>query len=443
MLVQFTVKNFLSFKDPATLSMSASKRRSKNKELDVNATFESGSGIRLLKCATVYGANASGKSNLISAVRFMKRFVIESSKESLADDKILVKPHRLSVETEGKPSRFEVVFIRSGVLYQYEFSADQSSIHDERLTRRSPKTKADQVLFSRVGNEFTIHKAFPEGVGLQKKTRKNALFLSVCANFDGQISTEVVRWFRNLRIISGLSDSGYLDFTINQLEDSGAGKKIGDLLKDFDLNIERFESNTTKQSLAIDGDVPEELRPLADALKNMKETTVKKVSTYHRRFDSKGVDAGEVAFDLKTNESEGTQKLVAMSGPLIDTLENSYVLLIDEFDARLHPIISKNIIKLFNCSEANDKNAQLIVATHDTNLLDHDLLRRDQVWFVERDYFGASHITSLVEYKGVRNDASFEKDYIVGKYGAIPVLGNIKRIFGPGKVVSNKCSPDE
>lgn len=443
MLVQFTVENFLSFKDPATLSMSASKRRSKNKSLDANATFEGGSGIRLLKCATVYGANASGKSNLISAVGFMKRFVMESSKESLADDKIPVKPHRLSVETEDKPSRFEIVFIKSGALYQYEFSADQISIYDERLTRRSPKNNADQVLFSRVGNEYTINKAFPEGKGLQKKTRKNALFLSVCANFDGQISTEIVRWFRNLRVISGLSDSGYLDYTISQLEDSVAGKKIGDLLKDFDLNIERFESSTIKQSLAIDGDIPEDLRPLADALRSMKETTVKKVSTYHRRFDSEGADAGEVAFDLKSNESEGTQKLVAMSGPLIDTLENSYVLLIDEFDARLHPIISKNIIKLFNCAEVNDKNAQLIVATHDTNLLDHDLLRRDQVWFVERDYFGASHITSLVEYKGVRNDASFEKDYIVGKYGAVPVLGDIKRIFGSRRIASKKSLVSE
>ncbi len=443
MLVQFTVENFLSFKDPATLSMAASKRRSKNKSLDVNATFEGAFGIKLLKSATVYGANASGKSNLISAVRFMKRFVIESSKESLADDKILVKPYRLSEETESKPSKFEIVFIKSGALYQYEFSADHSLIQEERLTRRSQKTNVDQVLFSRIGNEYTIEKSFSEGKGLQKKTRKNALFLSVCANFDGQISTEIIRWFRNLRVISGLSDSGYLNFTIDQLEDSVAGKKIGDLLKDFDLNIERFESNTIKQSLALDGEIPEDLRPLADALKNMKETTVKKVSTYHRRFDSEGVEAGEVAFDLKSDESEGTQKLVAMSGPLVDTLENSYVLLIDEFDARLHPIISKNIIKLFNCAEVNSKNAQLIVATHDTNLLDHDLLRRDQVWFVERDYFGASHLTSLVEYKGVRNDASFEKDYIIGKYGAIPVLGDIKRVFGSGRVASKSSLTSE
>jgi AAA15 family ATPase/GTPase len=135
---------------------------------------------------------------------------------------------------------------------------------------------------------------------------------------------------------------------------------------------------------------------------------------------------------LERDESEGTKKLVAFAGPLRDALSSQYVLVIDEFDARLHPLITKQIIRMFNGTKSNPTNAQLIVATHDTNLLDKDLMRRDQIWFVEKDPVGSSHLTSLVEYK-VRNDASYEKDYILGKYGAIPFLGSIDRVFVHGK----------
>lgn len=436
MLVQFKVENFLSFKDPATLSMLASKRRSKNKSLDTNATFDAAKGIKLLKCATVYGANASGKSNLFSAIKFMRRFVIESSKNYQADDTIPVEPYKLSSDVDGKPSKFEIIFVNSGFLYQYEFAADASVIHEERLIQLNEETGDERELFSRQGSHYSINEAFSEGEGLQSKTRKNALFLSVCANFDGNISTEIIRWFRNLRVIYGLSDIGYLNFTMKLMEDEKNAKKIISLLKDFDLNIEKFESHTVTQHFDFKGDVPDDIRPLAEALKNMKDAKVRKLTTYHRKFDGDGAQLGEVKFDLDSDESEGTQKLVALAGPLVKTLENSYVLFIDEFDARLHPVLTKNIIKLFNCSQVNSHNAQLIVATHDTNLLDRDILRRDQVWFVERDYYGASHLASLVEYKGVRNDASYEKDYIAGKYGAIPILGDIRRIFAKSDIAN-------
>src|SRR5690606_6281674 len=147
-----------------------------------------------------------------------------------------------------------------------------------------------------------------------------------------------------------------------------------------------------------DEQIPAELQRIVDALGNIKLEKPKKVASYHTSFDSNGNPADEVAFDLRRDESEGTKKLVAMSAPLIDVMENSYILVIDEFDARLHPIITQSILKLFN-SAANENHAQLIIATHDTNLLDHDILRRDQIWFTERDYYGAGHLTSLVEYK--------------------------------------------
>lgn len=430
MLIQFTTANFMSFKDEATFSMVASKRRSKSKALDAGAVFEAFSDIKLLKSAVIYGANGSGKSSLIKALRFMKRFVIESSKESQADEKIPVEPFRLAAGNQDIPSKFETIFVHNGFLYQYGFAADSSAIHYESLTRKSGKNSREDTLFKRSGDKITISAKFPEGKGLSKKTRKNALFLSVCANFDGAISIEVIRWFRTLRIISGLSDDGLFNFTTGKLEDSAWNSKIRDLLKDFDLGIERLEAGSREPILPDLGDVPADLQPLADALKKVKFDPVKRISTYHRSFDQDGKPSSEVAFDLRRDESEGTKKLVAMSGPLIDVLEKSYVLVIDEFDARLHPVLTRSILKLFNCPESNENHAQLIVATHDTNLLDRELVRRDQVWFTERDYYGASHLTSLVEYK-VRNDASYEKDYVAGKYGAIPLVGDITRISPP------------
>lgn len=406
MLIQFTTENFLSFKDPATFSMVAAKIKSKDNSLDEDATFNSVKDLNLLKCAAIYGANASGKSNLLTALRFMKRVVINSSKESQIDEPIPTKPFRLASGFSEKPSRFEISLVIDNVIYEYEFSADQECIHTEKLIahKGSKKTK----LFERIQNQITVFKPFSEGLKLEARTRSNALFISVCANFDGTISKSILRWFRNLNVISGISDEGLINFTREILEDDRK-HQIAALLKNFNLGIERIE-------LAESMDV--------DTIPSI-ATAFRRINSFHNLFDSNGKKSGEIPFDLNNDESEGTKKLVALSGPLLDTLKNSKVIVIDEFDARLHPIISKTIIKLFNSASTNKNNAQLIVATHDTNLLDKDLLRRDQIWFSEKDKYGASYLTSLVEYK-VRNDASFEKDYMMGKYGAIPILGYLE-----------------
>lgn len=421
----------MSFKDEATLSMVASKRRSKNKALDTGAVFDAFTDIKLLKSAVIYGANGSGKSGLIKALRFMKRLVIESSKESQADEKISVEPFRLTTGYQKVPSRFEIIFVRNGYLYQYEFSANSEAIHYESLTRKSEKNGREEELFKRNGSSIVVGPKFQEGKGLTSKTRKNALFISVCANFDGAISTQVIRWFRNLKIISGISDDSLFGFTTEMLADPAWNIKIKNLLKNFDLGIERIEVGDGENPLNSLGVVPVELQPFFDAMSKIKMEPIRKINSYHRSFDENGQPALDVAFDLRRDESEGTKKLVAMSAPLIDVLERSSVLVIDEFDARLHAILTRNILSLFNSPELNGNHAQLIVATHDINLLDKDLVRRDQVWFTERDCYGASHLTSLVEYK-VRNDASYEKDYIAGKYGAIPLIGDIKRVLISG-----------
>ncbi|NJN24349.1 MAG: ATP-binding protein [Acaryochloridaceae cyanobacterium RL_2_7] len=134
-------------------------------------------------------------------------------------------------------------------------------------------------------------------------------------------------------------------------------------------------------------------------------------------------------FDIQDQESEGTQKIFALAGPLVDILENGRVLVVDEFDARLHPLISRAIVELFNSGESNPNNAQFILMTHDTNLLTNRIFRRDQIWFTEKDQYGATDLYSLAEYKGVRNDDPYENNYIKGRYGAIPYIGNLESII--------------
>ena len=152
------------------------------------------------------------------------------------------------------------------------------------------------------------------------------------------------------------------------------------------------------------------------------------VQTMHQKFDEDGTFISTELFNLSDQESEGTQKVFALAGLLVETLKEGKVLVVDEFDARLHPLISRAIVELFNSNETNPNNAQLIFMTHDTNLLSNKLFRRDQIWFTEKDRYGATDLYSLVEYK-VRNDASFESDYIKGRYGAIPYIANLNHLI--------------
>lgn len=432
MFIQFSVENFLSFKDQAVISMIASKRRSKDKSLDENSTFEAFPGIKLLKTAVIYGANGSGKSNLFKAIGFMKNLTINSSKESQADEEIDITPFLVNTCTPEKPSKFEIIFILNETMYQYEFSVSSKRIEREKLISRHKHKEKDKILFERNNNEIKVFNEFPEGKGLEKRTRDNALFVSVCANFDGEISGEVIRWFRSVRVIRGLNDQGLISFTKKQLDNPESSKKIKSFLKAFDLGIENLK-NSEKElpNSKMPREVLDHLKSLIE--KNLPSNvsvgfSAGRISTEHRVFNEHGKLAGVIDFDLEENESEGTKKLIALSGPFINALEKSLIIFMDEFDARLHPIISQQIIKIFNSSGENTNNSQLVVISHDTNLLDKDLLRRDQIWFTEKDIFGASHLTSLLEYR-VRNDASFEKDYIAGKYGAIPFIGKTSMLI--------------
>ncbi|MEC4819156.1 MAG: ATP-binding protein [Scytonema sp. PMC 1069.18] len=424
MLIEFSVGNYRSFKEQVTFSMVAANLVAKEKKLDENNVFEVNDDLKLLKSAAIYGANASGKSNLIKALNFMKWFMINSSKETQSTEKIDIDRFKLSTETETKPSFFEIVFLMNGKQYRYGFEATRDQVVSEWLfyVPKSRETK----LFERELDKINVSKTY-KADGIQQKTRHNALFLSVSAQFNVKIAEKILYWLtKKVNIVSGLDDRGYQGYTVSCLMNNKNQGEILQLLKRLDLgfgDVKVEEIELTVDSLPKI--LPDEIKKLI--LKNGGEK-VASIQTMHQKFDEEGKSVSVELFDLDNQESEGTQKVFALAGPLVDTLKNGKILIIDEFDARIHPLISRAILELFNSNETNPNNAQLIFITHDTNLLSNKLFRRDQIWFVEKNRYGATDLYSLAEYK-VRNDASFESDYIKGRYGAIPYLGNLNHLI--------------
>jgi AAA15 family ATPase/GTPase len=426
MIIEFTVGNFLSFKEKKTLSLKATSI-TEYKE----STFTIGKN-KLLKSVVLYGANSSGKSNLIKAMSIMKLIVMTSvEKSSISKNEVI--PFLLNTETENQPSFFEVVFLIGKTRYRYGFELDSEIIHGEWLFEL--KGKKEIPLFIREKDGIGITENFEEGDGLESKTRDNALFLSVTDQFNGVVSGKIIKWFNNWATISGLRHENYRGVTFSLLEKKSSKAKLLDFFKDLDLGFNEIKLRKEKfKKHLLPNDLPSEI--LEDIVSDLQGKTIAHIETVHKKFDNKGECIGKVNFDLRERESSGTNKVIDISGPIFNTLIDGGILVIDELDAKLHPLMTAAITNLFNSPEYNLKNAQLIFATHDTNLLSYGHFRRDQIYFLEKDKYEATDLYSLIEYKEdntkIRKDRSFEKDYITGRYGAIPFIGNFDKLLTNG-----------
>lgn len=426
MLIELEVGNFLSFKAPVRLSMRAA---TPIKEFQKENVIMAGR-YRLLKSAVIYGANASGKSNLLNAFVHMRWLVLNSSKEMQAAEPIRVTPFKLDVGTESQPSRFEAVFLIDQLRYRYGFEADTKRVQAEWLFQSSKR--AELPLFMRKGDEIEVADRFKEGRGLEVRTRDNALFLSVVAQFNGATAIQILGWFAGLYLLHGLQHERYAESSIAMLQDQTRRGRLVELVRKADLGIEDLHAIEEKADDA-------ELLSLLSAkgkkrfLRDVSEAREFSVASTHAKF-SKGARIGTTTLDIDTEESEGTKKFFHLAGLILDCLDEGGVAIVDELDAKLHPLLTKAIVRLFNSKETNPRNAQLIFGTHDTNLLQYGGFRRDQVWFVEKDHEGATDLYSLAEIKlpkgtKVRNDAALAKNYIQGRYGAIPYLGPFDELF--------------
>ena len=428
MLVEFSVGNYLSFKDISTFSMVASNIK---EHRDTNI-FQGNKYFNLLKSSVIYGSNASGKSNLFKAMDFMRQFSLYSSnypsKKSPGSERIKVENFKLSTETKDQPSYFEIVFIKNGVKYRYGFQVDTLVVKREWLFY-APKKK-EHRLFFRNENSFEIDAGFEEGKGLEGKTRKDALFLSIVGMLDGKISREIFDWFENFKIITNLHSAMqdyYYVVTSDLLEDEEFKHTAIQFLQSADLGIEDIE--VSKMDIQYEF-LPENMQqPIRDIVTNvdyipLAEMLTTEVFISHKKYDENKNVVGLEKFDLRSMESHGTKKLFSLLGPMIFALETGGILAVDELDASLHSLITKFIIDLFNSKQYNENNAQLIFNTHDTNLLSNKILRRDQIWFSEKNRYGATDLYSLAEFK-IRNDASFQKSYLQGKFGSIPFVDQL------------------
>lgn len=402
MLLEFSYANFLSFKDKVTFSMVATTLRDRKVKTE-ECTFTVGDDVRLSICkaAAVFGANASGKSNFIKALSFYKWFILNSSKDRQSGEVIPVKPFALSSETKSAPSMFEAVICIEDNFYRFGFEVDSSSVISEWLFVRSSKKRSKEVeLFYRDGLKCDIHPRFGIGKELTDKgmLRSNALLLSLAGQFNEPTAVSIMKWLVDTTIITGSSEKDAWDLAVSKIEDEVVRKKIVAFSRYADLGME----DITKTDAGV--------------------------LSSHTSYDENGNTIGHTVFPMRESESDGTIKYFSLAFPIIDALENGKRLIVDEFGAKLHTLLIERIVSLFNSENANRSKSQLIVTLHDTNLLGANILRRDQIWFTQKDGYGACSMYALSDYK-VRNDASYEKDYLLGKYGATPIMNDLSKVL--------------
>lgn len=428
MLIQFTIRNFKTFKEKTVLNMVASNYDKSTREKE-NISQQNDFNLRLLKSSVIFGANASGKSKFIEGLMFMKKFVIISSKDSQKGEPIEVEPFKLQTDSEKDSSEFEVIFLYKKAIFRYGFEVTNEKVISEWLYHR-PKTKEVEI-FYREKQKFEIHgRNFSKGAFLVKEDviRENELMLSKAAQFNDKIAGKVIDWFKGLKTISGLNVSGYQGFTMSRTKDPKHKAKILELLKVADLGIQDISLELLDVS-KFPKDMPQELRDMiSKKVKDEGAEFISDVLTTHKKYDGNKKYVGDIKFSLDDEESSGTKIFFALTGPVLDSLENGYVLVVDELDSKLHPNLVCKLVSLFNSAEHNPNNAQLIFNTHDTNLLGSGLFRRDQIWFVEKDRIGVSKLFSLADF-AVRKNENFENNYIEGKYGAIPYLNAFENLF--------------
>ncbi len=425
MLINFRLRNFTSFKDLNEFSFLADSIH----ELEESNVFTH-HGNQLLHSAVLYGANASGKSNLTKAFAVCRHLVLESAKEKQSGERLDVDTFRLSTETEGQPAEFELDFFIHERLFRYGFAITQKEIVREWLFSRKRPGVKEARLFERNKQRIDVGPQFTEGEKIKSMTRPNALFISVSAQFNGKISAQIVQWFRNLNILSGMSNR-YHGYTIERVSnDKWTRKRVEQLLKIADVGIDRIdiESKTLKKEEAPDS-MPEWV--INELFKQDSSIDVYRTVTFHPKYDHKKQIVSDIEFQLEREESKGTEKLFALAGPLLDILDHGYIMVIDEMDVRLHPRLMIEIIKLFHSPQTNPYHAQLLFTTHNTRLLAEDLFRRDQICFVEKNRYGESELFSLLDIddpNARRKDASYEKNYLLGKYGAVPTITGFEHI---------------
>lgn len=406
MLLEFAVENYLSIKEEQVLSMLASKA---DKSLPDNLLDFRVASDRILNGAVIYGANASGKSNLLHSIRKMKSLVVNSGKLNEGDS-IPVIPFLFDTLCEAKPSKFEICCTIKNIKYVYGFSVSKERVHEEYLYYY-PKARKS-LIFNRHEDEYNFTKDKEEQGVLSKRTLPNRLYLAEATNWNYTETRPVFKWFKEELIVEGSSHAEPMTTAHKALQDELFSKFTKKLLHQADLGINNFE--VEKKILSIE-ELPDEMpKTVKEALAGEDWISIQ----IGHLLDN------EIHRISLSDESDGTQRLFGLSAHLYDVLQKGGILVIDELENSLHPLIVQFLVSLFADKTQNQYGAQLIFSTHNTSLLNLELFRRDQIWFTEKHPEKLStELYSLFDIKA-RKDENPAKGYLIGRYGAIPVLGS-------------------
>ncbi|PWK16349.1 AAA family ATPase [Tumebacillus permanentifrigoris] len=406
MILEFSVKNFRSIREQVKVSLSASDESGHTSNL-VDLPDDLGS---VLKTAIIYGANASGKSNVLKAMAFVYELITRSHLIQ-SGDKIEVTPFRLDGKSEQEPSEFEVYFLVNSTEHCYGLSVTQERVLEEYLYAY-PSGQETMIFERKDSNTYTFGEDVEKQKTIAEMTLDNKLYLSNATQFNYKPIKDVHDYFKNKVVIATDIEAMKWDtYTKTKLhEDTAAIDLARELLRNADTGIDDISITRRAKRVLVSGD--------DGKAPYFRTVNRPEVNSYHKYLDDQGVEQ-RVQFSL-TDESKGTQRMFELLGPLIDALREGKVLVIDELESSLHPLLTEQLIQLFHNPEINTLGAQLVFTTHNTNLLNELLFRRDQVWFTEKDSkTGATSLYSLVDFKP-RNNEDIEKGYLIGRYGAIP-----------------------
>lgn len=421
MLIEFQVSNFLSFRDRQIFSAVANADA---RHRDSNTFDPQLPGFdRLLRSCAIYGPNSSGKTNLLRALQFLKGLVLHSASATpgVAPP---YNPFKLSRFTRSAPSEFQVTFALEGTRYEYGVAMDAERIRAEWLMEYdNPRGRA---LFERAYDEK--HKqyrwrfsSFLKGQRAvwKEATRPNALFLSTAIQLNSSQLLPVYEWFqKRLVVIVGLATLNPT-LTLQLLSSPGGKDKVLSFLRDADTGITGLEVKREVMpggagAMMIVGS------PYLEQIPGHAAPSLLKITLSHATGGQQ-----EVELDI-SEESAGTQVLFRSAGAWLSVFDDGQAMLVDEIDTSLHPLLTRFLVQRFHSNVTNPSNAQLIFTTHNTSFLDQDIFRRDQIWFIEKGADGASTVYPLTDFKP-RNDEVLERWYLRGRYGALPIVNEVRQ----------------
>lgn len=430
MILNIRIKNYRSFKDEVEFSLVAESSKIKSANV-FNLSIGKEDNVRLLKTAAIFGANASGKSNFFRAFYEILKLVVKDSVK-VGDDIPAYDPFLFSTETKEAPAEFSVDFVgKDNVKYRYELIFNKKNIVFE-LLNSYPNNKKKQLLKREIPKNTKLlkHIGYIGSISKGKKVEliHNRPLLSKFAReiVDETISS-VFLYFQSIEIVNATNSRMLSSYNQEVKETAYKGKefleKINNLIRHSDTGINRISVNRlNEEEIKFPDNFPDKLR------NQILHEFQYNLMSFHDFYKKGKLQKNEEVLPFD-EESTGTKILFVLGGLLLKTLKEGRTIFIDEVDTSLHPYLTKLLVSLFQSEKINPKNAQLVFTSHDTNLLDKRLFRKDQIWFIEKNKMGVTDMFSLQDFPEVRENTPYERWYLAGKFGAVPNIKSLEKLF--------------